>query len=46
VGAVAFQGYGMVLRAVSVGLDVEERTELVGRLEEVEDSIARRRNDR
>lgn len=36
VGAVVFQGYGMLLRAVSVGLDVQERLELLERLEEVE----------
>jgi hypothetical protein len=36
IGAVVFQGYGVLLKAVSVGLDIQERTELIGRMEELE----------
>lgn len=44
VGAVVFQGYGMLLRAVSVGLDVQERLELIGRVEELEEALERRKD--
>jgi hypothetical protein len=44
VGAVVFQGYGMLLRAISVGLDVQERLELIGRMEELEEALARRKD--
>jgi hypothetical protein len=44
VGAVVFQGYGMLLRAVSVGLDVQERLELIGRVEELEEALQRRKD--
>ena len=46
VGAVVFQGYGMLLRAVSVGLDVQERQELLERFEELEQTIAARKDTR
>src|SRR3712207_295543 len=36
VGAVVFQGYGTLLHAISVGLDVKERLDLLERLEELE----------
>jgi hypothetical protein len=44
VGAVVFQGYGMLLRAISVGLDVQERLELIGRVEELEEALDRRKD--
>ena len=46
VGAVVFQGYGMLLRAISVGLDVQERLDLLARLEELEEILQRRKDDR
>ena len=46
IGAVVFQGYGMLLRAVSVGLDVQERLELIDRVEQLEEALARRKDDR
>jgi hypothetical protein len=46
VGAVVFQGYGMLLRAISVGLDVQERLEFLQRLEELEARMEQRKNDR
>ena len=46
VGAVVFQGYGMLLRAISVGLDVQERLDLLERLEELEALMAARKSGR
>ena len=46
VGAVVFQGYGMLLRAISVGLDVQERLDILERLEELEALMATRKDSR
>ncbi len=46
IGAVVFQGYGMLLRAISVGLDVQERLEVLQRLEELEALMAARKDGR
>jgi hypothetical protein len=43
IGAVVFQGYGMLLRAVSVGLDVQERLDLLDRMEKLEEGLQRRK---
>ena len=39
IGAVVFQGYTVLLRAHTVGLDVEERLELIERLETLEAAL-------
>ena len=39
IGAVVFQGYTVLLRAHMVGLDVEERLELTGRMEALEEHL-------
>ena len=39
IGAVVFQGYGVLLKAHAVALDVQERLELLPRLEEIEASM-------
>ena len=46
IGAVVFQGYGMLLRAVSVGLDAHERLELLERMEQLEEVLKTRKEDR
>lgn len=39
IGAVVFQGYGVLLKAHAVALDVQERLELLPRLEEIEERM-------
>ena len=39
VGAVLFQGYGVLLKAHAVALDVQERMELLPRLEQIEERM-------
>ena len=39
IGAVVFQGYGVLLKAHAVALDVQERLELLPRLEEIEECM-------
>ncbi len=43
VGAVLGQLYNVILKAISVGLDVEERQELVQRLEAIEEALEQNR---
>jgi hypothetical protein len=43
VGAVLGQLYNVILKAVSVGLDVEERQELVQRMEAIEEALEQNR---
>jgi hypothetical protein len=42
-GAVALQGYNVLLRAAKVELDIREQTELIERLEELEATIGRQK---
>ncbi len=44
IGAVVFQGYTVLLRAHTVGLDVEERLELTERLENLEGALQQKRD--
>jgi hypothetical protein len=46
IAAVVNQVYGTYLKACSVGLDVEERLELIARVEELEEALARRKGER
>lgn len=46
VGAVLGQLYGLLLKAVSVGLDVEERQELVERMDRLEEALDQNRKAR
>ena len=39
IGAVVFQGYGVLLKAHAVALDVQERMELLPRLEQIEERM-------
>ena len=39
IGAVVFQGYGVLLKAHAVALDVQERLEVLPRLEEIEERM-------
>ena len=39
IGAVVFQGYGVLLKAHAVALDVQERLDLLPRLEEIEERM-------
>ena len=39
VGAMVFQGYGVLLKAHAVALDVQERLDLLPRLEEIEERL-------
>jgi hypothetical protein len=44
VGAVLGQLYNTLLKAMSIGLDVEERLELVGRMEALEEALQNRKD--
>jgi len=46
IAAVVNQIWGTYLKACSVGLDVEERLELIARVEELEEALAKRKDDR
>ena len=46
VGAVVFQGYNTLLKAVSVEIDLKEQLELIGRLESLEGALEEKRGDR
>ena len=46
VGAVVFQGYNTLLKAVSVELDLKEQLELIGRLESLEGALEEKKGGR
>jgi hypothetical protein len=46
IAAVVTQIWGTYLKACSVGLDVQERLELIDRVEQLEEALARRKDDR
>ena len=46
VGAVVFQGYNTLLKAVSVEIDLKEQLELIGRLESLEGALEQKKGGR